>query len=223
MEKVIMWIILLHIDKYLDKSQIENHIHSWPEKVKSHILSFQQSKDYNSSFWGKILLLFAFQQNQKVWNWDLLEWTDKDKPFLIDHSLFFNISHSGEYVLLGIDQKNIGVDIEMHRPVRLELFNRQFHPDEWSQIRQAKDPLEKFFQFWSIKEAAIKADGRGVEVLSKTVIDSDKIIKIEDQTCYYQYFDILDGYSMAVTSPSSFYFNYKEIQSIRASVLLEEM
>lgn len=218
-----MQVYLLHIDRYFSKEEISAWMSSWPKSVKDEVLSYMQVKDFNATFFGKVLLMYTFRQHQFKWDWSLLDYTEKGKPFLKDSNIYFNISHSGDYVLLGISENIIGIDIEKHRPVRIELFNRQFQEEEWKEIHQAKIPLNKFFQFWSIKESAIKADGRGVEILSRTQILTDNIIHIDEETWNYQFFPDLNGYSIAVCHQDPFYFNYKEIQSLTIDILLEQL
>lgn len=216
-----MHIYLLHIDRYLSKEDISAKMEAWPTSVKAEVLSYMQIKDFNATFFGKVLLMYAFKQLHLQWDWNLLGHTEKGKPFLKDLDIHFNISHSGDYVMLGISDKVIGVDIEKHRPIRIELFNRQFQEEEWKEIHVARKPLDKFFQYWSIKEAAIKADGRGVEVLSRTKILTDHIIQIDEATWNYQFFPDLDGYSIAVCSESFFCITDKDIERVKIDILLQ--
>ncbi len=122
----------------------------------------------------------------------------KDRPFVKDRPGDFNLSHSGDYVLLGLSSGRIGVDIEKHRSIRPELFKRQFTSREHAIIRNAQNPQKQFFDFWSVKESAIKADGRGVEVLSQTEIISENTVRVKNEDWYYQLFSLSENYSMAV-------------------------
>lgn len=195
----------------------------WPEFQQKSVLDYHHAKDYNATFFSKLLLQYAFAQNQLNFDWNQLNYTEKDRPFFNDLDIDFNISHSGKYVALVIGNDRYGIDIEQHRPVKIDLFNRQFTENEWKLIRGSKDELYQFFQFWAIKEAAIKADGRGVEVLSKTQIISEKEVLVQDQKWQYQQFQHLEGYSFAVCSLLSHHFNVKSIQTIASDVLLEKM
>lgn len=183
----------------------------WPEVQQEKVLSFVQQKDYNATFFGKVLLEYAFRENGQTLDWDDVVYNEKEKPYIKNSEIDFNLSHSGKYVALAIGNGLLGIDIEMHRSVRLDLFNRQFQEDEWQKIRSSEDSLEQFFLFWAIKEAAIKADGRGVEVLSKTHILSDNQIQIEEKVWNYQSFYFLKGYSMAICAELPFKVNEKDI------------
>jgi len=181
-----------------------------------------QPKDYNASFLGKRLLEYAFKAAGYPFSWEKIVYSAKDRPYLESSPVDFNISHSGAYVVVAIGSGRIGIDIEQHRRVRLELFNRQFTAEEWIQIRSARDPQQQFFRFWSIKEAAIKADGRGVEVLSDTAITTEDRLQIGEIPWYYQPLPVAQGYSAAVCCDRPFYVTDKDMYSVPMDILLEK-
>ena len=195
----------------------------WPEFQRQSVLDYMHPKDYNATFFSKLLLQYALNQNNLVFNWDQLNYTEKERPFFKNLEIDFNISHSGKYVALVIGEDRYGIDIEQHRPVKINLFNRQFTESEWKAIRDSQDELDQFFNFWAIKESAIKADGRGVEVISKTQIISENEVLVEGKKWQYQQFHHVDGYSFAVCSLLPHHFNVKSIQTIASEVLLEKM
>lgn len=92
------------------------------------------------------------------------------KPVLKNNSqgLDFNISHSGDYLVIGFSStKKIGVDLEQLRegPRVIAISERQFQPEEHQKLLAAKNPDERsllFTKIWSAKEALIKARGGGV-------------------------------------------------------------
>lgn len=80
----------------------------------------------------------------------------------------FNLSHSGEWWLLGIaDGGRLGVDVEVHRPLAdlAALARSTFHPDEADEVLAHPDAAAReraFFRVWARKEAFIKAVGLGL-------------------------------------------------------------
>ncbi len=80
--------------------------------------------------------------------------------------LNFNVSHSGDMLLLGFAHREIGVDIE-RRQEDLDfvgLAKTSFSSQEQEALF-ALPPSERaslFYEYWSCKEACIKADGRGL-------------------------------------------------------------
>ena len=74
-----------------------------------------------------------------------------------------NISHSGEYVIAGISDRPIGVDIERIKPVGLDIAGVCFHDREIKYLfSDRKKIYENFFRLWTLKEAFIKAVGQGL-------------------------------------------------------------
>ncbi|MDO8991746.1 MAG: 4'-phosphopantetheinyl transferase superfamily protein [Daejeonella sp.] len=77
----------------------------------------------------------------------------------------FNVSHSGELILIAISNTEIGVDIE-----RLEagfnctdILKHSFSEHEISCIEEASDSRELFFRLWTRKEAQCKASSKGLD------------------------------------------------------------
>lgn len=83
--------------------------------------------------------------------------------------LRFNVSHSGEIALLAFSLfQEIGVDVELKRKELdfLSLAELSFSRDERAAIVSCSpgDRADLFYEFWTCKEACIKADGRGLSV-----------------------------------------------------------
>jgi 4'-phosphopantetheinyl transferase len=90
------------------------------------------------------------------------------KPALAGESpLRFNLSHSGDVVVVAIGLKCIlGVDVEQVHPVdhMEDIARRFFHPDEAAEVLSspASQRERAFFSCWTRKEAYLKATGSGL-------------------------------------------------------------
>jgi 4'-phosphopantetheinyl transferase len=87
------------------------------------------------------------------------------KPFVRDTDVHFNLSHSGDCVLIGVTLNNpIGVDVECVRqkPDYMALAKRFFCPAEFLAIQLSEKPIEAFYRCWTRKEAFLKATGLGL-------------------------------------------------------------
>lgn len=82
------------------------------------------------------------------------------KPLI--NGIDFNISHSGNYVVLVIGNSEIGIDIEYKKERNIELIEKFFTEQEQQFIKSANDPLLAFYQVWTLKEAYLKAVGKGL-------------------------------------------------------------
>lgn len=90
-----------------------------------------------------------------------------DKPYVIDHDLHINLSHSVDWLLLGFDPHHpIGVDIQHHdNHDYKKLAQRFFHPEEQAQLKACapEDIQKQFYAIWTQKEALVKASGQGIQ------------------------------------------------------------
>lgn len=79
---------------------------------------------------------------------------------------YFNLSHSWPLAALTVTNvAECGVDIEMFNPKLpwRELSNEVLHPAEQERVLSSRDPAHAFFRFWTLKEAAAKTVGRGLQ------------------------------------------------------------
>jgi len=90
------------------------------------------------------------------------------KPYLQNNSdIFFNLSHSGDYVLCGIADRQIGVDIQKRHDKDVSGVKEKIH--------NAQDEDEDFFLLFSAKEAFCKCTGEGLQRdLSHIAVDCEK-------------------------------------------------
>ncbi|QNX87108.1 4'-phosphopantetheinyl transferase family protein [Acinetobacter seifertii] len=90
------------------------------------------------------------------------------KPYLLDHTLHFNHSHSQQYYALALSErvKDIGIDVEeLDRKVRLDsLAQHAFHADEYATWQNLEQDREFWFKVWTTKEAVLKASGLGIRL-----------------------------------------------------------
>lgn len=97
------------------------------------------------------------------------------KPFLANNdTLQFNLSHSGNMALYAFAyNRNIGIDLEwIQQDIAIEeVANRFFSEPEIVSMQQLAEPKrnELFFQYWTRKEALIKATGVGLSFPVETL------------------------------------------------------
>lgn len=77
--------------------------------------------------------------------------------------LFFNISHSGAWVICGIASVPIGVDVEKIREVSFDLCDQFMTLQEKRHFHALPkaEKLPQFFRYWTVKESYMKAVGKG--------------------------------------------------------------
>ncbi len=89
------------------------------------------------------------------------------KPALINpKEVYFNISHSGDWIVCGISNTPIGVDVEKGVNETMSIAKRFFTKEEYiyinSQLRCNQH--DAFCKIWTLKESYIKCVGKGLSI-----------------------------------------------------------
>ena len=123
--------------------------------------------------------------------------SNRGKP--IAKGKFFNISHSKGIVALVISDRNIGIDLEVIRPVNKELKEYVSSKDEKKFIHDD----ETFFKIWTNKESLLKCMGSGMKSSMDKVpsLPFDNI-KFYDRKYYFSKTIIFDNSVITVTRES---------------------
>ena len=97
-------------------------------------------------------LLSSYLKNQ-LSREELLK-NENGKPYFANGP-YFNISHSGKYVLMAVSTTEIGVDIEEIKNKDMSSLVRIFNEAEAKMIKEHSD----FYYLWCAKESLIKCMG----------------------------------------------------------------
>ena len=100
-------------------------------------------------------LLSSYLKNQ-LSREELLK-NENGKPYFANGP-YFNISHSGKYVLMAVSTTEIGVDIEEIKLKDMSSLVRIFNEAEAKMIKEHSD----FYYLWCAKESLIKCMGLSV-------------------------------------------------------------
>ena len=100
-------------------------------------------------------LLSSYLKNQ-LSREELLK-NENGKPYFANGP-YFNISHSGRYVLMAVSTAEIGVDIEEIKNKDMSSLVRIFNEAEAKMIKEHSD----FYYLWCAKESLIKCMGLSV-------------------------------------------------------------
>lgn len=88
------------------------------------------------------------------------------KPALVNPIGYqFNVSHSGDWLLIAIGRIDVGVDLEWISPEFpfQDVSQISFSPREQHYIESCSNPRLSFYQLWTRKEALVKATGKGMD------------------------------------------------------------
>lgn len=134
---------------------------------------------------------------------------ENGKPYLKEYPEYkYNISHSGDMVMMAYSKQELGVDIEELRVKDTKVAKRCFVPHEYLYVLNGNDDLNtkmlseaersrRFFEMWTLKEAYLKLIGKGISVpLSSFEVDVvNKCVK--DEALKY-YTGEVDNYIYAI-------------------------
>ena len=137
-------------------------------------------------------LISSYFKRKYVGNWHLSE---NNKP--VSNNLFFNISHSNQYVIIGISNENeIGIDIEYNDKLNEKLKNHICSNLELDFIKDDND----FYKIWTSKESLLKCYGSGLindlKKINSLPIDG---LKNYNGKNYYSHYIDYNNYSISVT------------------------
>lgn len=121
------------------------------------------------------------------------------KP-LLSVGRFFNISHSGNYVLFSLSDSEIGCDIEQFHYVNAERTGRTvFTEAEMNLLLSGTDRLGAFFNLWTKKESLLKCMGEGFHRSAKSVDVCSDIFEDKGKSYFLKTWNFSD-YTISVCS-----------------------
>ncbi len=144
---------------------------------------------------GAWMLLKYALKKEGIENFSVI-YGEKGKPYLKGRNdIFFNLSHSQNYVMCTVSTKEAGCDIQNIKPVNFSVCERFFTCDETEYIKAQKTDEEKaaaYTGLWTLKESYAKLIGDGLE------LGAVEKIKIPDRNVYFKGFDVIEGYKCSV-------------------------
>lgn len=76
---------------------------------------------------------------------------------------FFNWAHSGDFLLIGFSQIEVGVDLETYRHFDFtSMLDEILNPEEIRFVHTHSNPMWAFLYLWTRKEAVLKGLGSGL-------------------------------------------------------------
>lgn len=87
------------------------------------------------------------------------------KPYLKNSELYFNVSHSGEYLAIAISESPVGIDIQKEKVIRDGMYRKMIQPSE--KVLIGEERQRDFLRLWTLKESFVKAEGKGLRIPMK--------------------------------------------------------
>lgn len=121
------------------------------------------------------------------------------KQYLKNDKIFFNISHSFDYVITAISNNEIGIDIEKVRQTPIKIINQFATEKEKEYILSSnKNIEERIFKIYTLKEAYFKMLGTNLNNILEVefIIENDKIY-CNDKNVKVGFINDIKGYIIA--------------------------
>lgn len=147
-----------------------------PENLQRQAMKKRQWIDRQLTITGKLLLSKLLQERGSKFSLADLKYSPYARPYL-DDGLDFNIAHSGNIVIcIRADKGQIGIDIEQVNKLDFADFTDFFTVNEWQRINSDPHKFDGFYNFWTRKEAVLKAIGSGFHTpLSSVDVSEDSL------------------------------------------------
>ncbi|PGK39672.1 4'-phosphopantetheinyl transferase [Bacillus anthracis] len=163
-----MQIYAVHINKPLSDDEFHCMTQISSVSTQKKIKKYKFRKDMERTLIGEILVRHIIKKQFGISNNAIHFSTNSyGKPYAIDFEDFnYNISHSGSWVVLAVDDSPIGVDIEKIQPIDLDVAKLFFSKKEYTNLMNTHISLRTsyFYQLWSMKESYVKQVGKGLTI-----------------------------------------------------------
>ncbi len=192
-------------------SKIKNLlINKLPFNIATKYSDYKHSDSLQRSLLGELLMRKILSQKLNLNEKDIVfQKGDNGKPYLLNQQFYFNISHSGKWVVGAFSDKEVGIDVELIREPNYEVAKRFYSNTELEKLNSIVDKdLKKdyFFDLWTLKESYLKAIGTGLtkSLSSFTISTSNAYIKLFDDSpidnVYFKQYQFDKDYKLAVCS-----------------------
>lgn len=196
-------IYVLHtkLSENLHESQILSLIKKFPSNFQDRLLKYRRWQDCQASVLGRLLLKYGTKQFFKYsLDYNNISYSKSFKPFLSNHNISFNISHSGLIVLCALTiEEDIGIDIEkIDKNINITDFKNQMTDYEYQSIIISKNQTNAFYNWWTQKEAVVKLLGGGLSIPLNSFEVKDFTCKLYKKEIFISTIDLDSDYKSSM-------------------------
>ena len=182
------------IDELWNDQKLAAKLQLLPEKMQKDLLIKKIPRNRQQSITGKLLLiamLDKFGLSEKFSLGDLLYNQYRRPYFDAAFGFDFSLAHSGNMIICcGTDKGKAGIDIEYMKKIEVTDYTAYFTPYECDDINNNTNPADRFYYYWTRKEAVLKAMGTGMHTDLDTIDVSGKKLEYNNITYCLQELNI---------------------------------
>jgi 4'-phosphopantetheinyl transferase len=165
-----------------------------PESLRQQALRKRLWIDRQLSIAGKLLLVQVMKELGSKSTLSQLTYNSYRRPYF-EKGPDFNIAHSGNKVICCATGKgSIGIDIEEVKEIDLKDYTDYFTPNEWDRINSYPNKYDGFYDFWTRKEAVLKAIGTGFHTPLSSVDVAEDSVNYDNIAYHIRPLDMGDDY-----------------------------
>jgi len=157
-----------HVTEPWAAGEFERLLHLLPESLRQKVLKEEGWEEQYGNLARKLMLWHGMQQMgvNTEGIFERIQHMNSGKPFIPD-APHFSMANDGTVAVCALSHSSIlGIDVERIKPINLADFRDKMTFLEWREIYSDIIPLRRFYEFWTIKESVIKADGDVTEKVS---------------------------------------------------------
>lgn len=190
--------IIKNINDY-SEDELKNFYTKISEQKKDKINKYKNYKRKASSIIAEII--FSELLLKRNISYDSLNYYKNKygKTYLKNNNLFFNMSHSFDYVISVVSDKEIGIDIEKIRKTPIKVINQFATEVEKKYILSSNNNVEdRIFKIYTLKEAYFKMLGLNLNnILNVEFLIQENKITCSDQSVKVGFINDVEGYVIA--------------------------
>lgn len=177
------------------------------KEKQNKILKILKDDDKKRCILGEILLINLLNKLNIDYNSITIMKNKYGKPFIEDSNIFFNISHSKDFVVCAISKNEIGIDIEKIRDTKDSIINQFATKKEKQYINELKKQYNKrAFEIFSLKESYFKCIGTNLNHIKEIEFElNNNIITSNKNNFIFTISKEIDNYIIAICEKGGFY------------------
>ena len=136
------------------------------EERRDKISRFRFDEDKIRSLFAEIVCRYALWEKYAIRDCRILN-TEYGKPYLKDHKdIFFNVSHSGDWVVCALGDRSLGIDVEKMEEIEISVADEYFAKEEIAYLHTLPEAERQaaFYSLWTLKESYTKNVGMGMSI-----------------------------------------------------------
>ncbi|NOU71099.1 4'-phosphopantetheinyl transferase superfamily protein [Paenibacillus sp. LMG 31458] len=205
-------VFAVHLSEELDRQKFDWMFNQLSLEKQSKVRRMLKYDDAVRSLVGELLVKYAIGTMTKLPRHKIrFGMNAYGKPYLDGtDSVYFNVSHSGDWVVCAIDSDSVGIDVEKVHSMDMQIARQFFSTAEYEQLMTlpTSHRLAYFFDIWTLKESLIKADGRGLSLsldsfsINKQGSDIQLIAGDEIAKYHFKQYEIDPAYKLSLCAIS---------------------